>query len=144
MRAVGTIRVERDPEEVFDFLELVEHETSWRQSVTGSRYVDTARPTVGTAGETVVSMGSRTVRMAWTVVELAPGRRVAWELDGDPWRGGGSYSVAPAEGGTTVTAELAVRLHGITRAAEPLLWLQFRNGLRGDLRRLKQRMEQHA
>ena len=89
-------------------------------------------------------MGPRTVRMAWTVVELAPGRRVAWALDGDPWHGGGSYSVAPAGGGTIVTAELTVRLHGIMRAAEPLLWLQFRNGLRNDLRRLKQRMEQPA
>lgn len=144
MRAVGTIRIERDPEDVFDFLETVEHETSWRRSVTGSRYVDAARPAVGTAGETVASMGSRTVRMAWTVVALVPGRHVAWELDGDPWFGGGSYTVAGSDGGTTVTAELAVRLHGIMRAAEPLLWVQFHRGLRSDLRRLKQRMEKHA
>lgn len=144
MRAVGTIRVEREPREVFDFLELVEHETSWRQSVTGSQYVDATRPAVGAVGETIASMGSRSVRMGWTVIALEPGRRVAWELDGDPWLGGGSYTVAASGGGSTVTAELTIGLHGVMRAAEPLLWLPFRKGLRDDLRRLKQRMEQHA
>lgn len=140
------MRIERAPSDVFDFLARVENEVLWRQSITSSRYVRATTPAIGGAGETVAAMGSRAVTMRWTVVELDPRVHVAWELDGEPWFGGGSYTVTPTDRGTAaiVLARLEVRLHGAARILEPLLWAQLHRGLRGDLDRLRGLLERSA
>lgn len=130
------MQVDRPAEAVFDFLSDVANETQWRQSIVGSRYVDADLPSVGTLGETDVSMGSRSLTMRWTVTELIDGEYVAWRLDGNPWNGGGSYRVVPRAGGCEVRASLEVRLKGLARAFEPVVGFQFRRGLRADLDRL--------
>lgn len=123
-------------EAVFAFLSDVRNETQWRQSVVGSRYVGADAPAVGVDGETDVEMGPKSLTMRWTITEFTPGRHVAWALDGDPWWGGGSYTVTAVTGGVRIDAALEVRLSGIARALEPLLGVQLRQGLRRDLARL--------
>lgn len=124
------------PADVFAFLARVSNETGWRQSIVGSRYVGAELPEVGLPGETDVAMGSTSLTMRWVVTDVIPGEFVAWQLDGDPWNGGGSYRVSPHADGTTILAWLEVRLKGANRLFEPLLGLSFRRGLRGDLKRL--------
>lgn len=138
------MQVHRSAEAVFDFLSDVANETQWRQSIVGSRYVDADLPSVGTLGETDVSMGSRSLTMRWTVTELIDGEYVAWRLDGNPWNGGGSYRVVPRAGGCEVQATLEVRLKGLARAFEPVVGFQFRRGLRADLDRLVRHLTRQA
>lgn len=136
MRTSHRIDVPIDAAEVFAYLADVRNEIHWRESVVGSRYVDAEAPAVGVEGETIAEMGSQGVTMRWTVSELVPGEFVAWTLDGEPWRGGGSYRVTPTSEGSRVEAVLTVRVKPHLRILEPVLWFAFRKGLRGDLARL--------
>ncbi len=122
--------------EVFAYLADVRNEIHWRESVVGSRYVDADAPAVGVEGETIAEMGSQGVTMCWVISEFEPGAYVAWTLDGEPWRGGGSYRVTPTSEGSRVEAALTVRVKPHLRVLEPVLWFAFRKGLRGDLARL--------
>lgn len=121
---------------VFAYLSHVANEAQWRQSIVGSRYVDAEKPRLGVHGETDVSMGSRSLTMRWEIIEFTPGRHVRWQLDGDPWHGGGRYTVRPEGAGAIIEAGLEVRLRGAARVFEPLIGLQLRRGLRADMGRL--------
>ena len=136
MKSAYSVSVALSPDAVFAYLADVANEAQWRQSIVGSRYVGTHRPAVGVDGETDVAMGSKSLTMAWTIVEYSEGHKVAWQLDGDPWNGGGSYTVTPEDDGCSIRAALEVRLKGVARVFEPLVGLQFRRGLRNDLHRL--------
>lgn len=138
MRTRRTVEIALPANEVYAFLAKVANETLWRQSIVGSRYIGADLPAIGVDGETDVSMGSASLTMKWTVTELIEGEYVAWRLDGDPWNGGGSYRVTPHPGGCEVEATLEVRLKRIARLLEPIVGLQFRRGLRQDLKRLVQ------
>jgi len=122
--------------EAFAYLSDVRHETQWRQSVVGSRYLDAHEPALGVQGETEVEMGSQGVTMRWLISAFTPGEYVAWTLDGEPWHGGGSYRVTPSGDGCRIEAALVVRVKPHLRILEPVLWFAFRAGLRGDLARL--------
>ncbi|MDI2098474.1 SRPBCC family protein [Ruicaihuangia caeni] len=136
-RTAHSISTELKPEAAFRFLANVENEVQWRQSIEGSRYVGAGAPALGVDGETDVAMGSKSLTMRWTIVDFAEGHRVEWRLDGDPWHGGGSYTVTPRDRGSEIRAALEVRLNGAARVFEPLLGFQLRRGLREDLRRLE-------
>jgi len=136
MKTEHSIIVPVSGEAAFAYLSQVSNETRWRQSIVGSRYVDSDVPALGVHGETDVAMGSKRLTMRWVVTGFQPGTEVSWTLDGDPWHGGGGYRVTGHDGASVIRARVEVRLKGIARAFEPLLWLQLRQGLRGDLRRL--------
>lgn len=137
MRTQASVTVPYPADQVFGYLERVANETQWRQSIVGSRYVGTELPAVGVDGETDVAMGPKSLTMRWTIHEFTPGQHVAWTLDGEPWNGGGSYTVRPTEGGTEVVARLQVKLKGVARLLEPIVGLQFAKGLRTDLRQFQ-------
>lgn len=142
MRSTYAVTVSPSPDDTFAYLADVGNEIHWRSSIVGSRYIGADSPRVGLAGETDVEMGPRSLTMRWKIVAFdAEDRFVAWELDGDPWNGGGSYRVerTPA-GATRVTGTLAVRLRGVARLLEPIVAVQFRRGLRADLNRLAGRL----
>lgn len=136
MRTSHRIDVPLGAAEVFAYLADVRNEILWRASIVGSRYVDAELPAVGVEGETIAEMGSQSVTMRWTVSAFEPGEFVAWTLDGEPWRGGGSYRVTPTSDGCRIEAGLTVRVKPHLRILEPILWFAFRKGLRGDLARL--------
>lgn len=136
MRTSHHIDVPVGASEVFAYLSDVRNEIHWRESVVGSRYIDADAPAVGVDGETIAEMGSQGVTMRWVISEFSPGESVAWTLDGEPWRGGGSYRVTPTPEGCRVEAALTVRVKPHLRVLEPALWFAFRKGLRGDLARL--------
>ena len=144
MRTQHSITVPLPQAEVFAFLSNVANEVSWRKSIVGSRYVGADSPQVGVAGETDVAMGKKALTMKWAIIRFEPGSHVAWQLDGGPWRGGGSYTVVPSDGQSVIRAALEVKLRGIARLLEPLVWLQLRLGLRGDLRSLAGELLQTA
>lgn len=136
MRTSHAILVPVTAERAFSFLSDVTNETRWRQSIIGSRYVDAAQPALGVHGETDVAMGSRELTMRWVITDFVAGHRVAWQLDGDPWFGGGGYTVAPDAAGARIEAALEVRLKGVARLFEPVIGFSLRRGLRADLKRL--------
>lgn len=144
MKSQYSITVGLPAERCFAYLAVVANETQWRQSIVGSRYLGTEAAAVGVLGETDVSMGSKSITMAWQIVEFEPGRSVAWRLDGDPWNGGGGYRVEARGEETVITAALEVRVTGIARVLEPLLGMQFGRGLRNDLRRLRVILDEQA
>jgi hypothetical protein len=137
VRRTCTVRITRSAEEVFGFLAEVANETRWRRSIAESGFSTDGAPGVGTSGYTVAEMGGKSVTMPWQVVRFDPGRHMAWELTGGPWRGGGSYTVAGQGEATDVTADLQVRLPGAARLLEPLLGFRLGHGLRTDLERLR-------
>lgn len=135
MRTSHTVASSVAADAVFAYLSDVANEVHWRQSIVGSRYVGAEHPAVGVDGETDVAMGSKSLTMRWTITEFGD-RHVAWRLDGEPWNGGGSYTVTATADGCLLRGALEVRLKGAARLLEPLVGLQFRRGLRGDLARL--------
>ena len=54
---------------------------------------------------------------------------------------GGTYVVTADGRGSRVRAAIVIRLRGIARLAEPILWARSRRELREDLRRLSQLLE---
>jgi Polyketide cyclase / dehydrase and lipid transport. len=136
MKSAYSVEIPVSAKIAFDFLANVENEVQWRQSIVGSRYVGADGPQIGVEGETDVSMGSKSLTMRWTIVDFLESGHVAWELDGNPWNGGGSYTVTAQGDGCVVRAALEVRLKGVARILEPLVGLQFGRGLRSDLNRL--------
>ena len=144
MRTSHHVEVPVTAAEAFAYLSDVRNEIHWRESVVGSRYLDAEQPAVGVEGETVAEMGSQGVTMRWVISEFTPGESVSWTLDGEPWRGGGSYRVTPTEGGCRVEAALVVRVKPHLRVLEPVLWFAFRKGLRGALARLAAILATHA
>ena len=144
MKTMHAIDTPLDADRVFGFLADVRNEIHWRESVVGSRYVGASAPAVGVEGETDVAMGPKSLTMKWAIIDYSDGRTVAWRLDGDPWAGGGRYTVTAVPGGSRVEAQLEVRLSGAARVFGPLMGVQLRGGLRSDLRRLGEMLPQMA
>ena len=137
MHTSHAVALQRSADDVFAYLSDVRNEVAWRSSIVGSRYLGADGPGVGVDGETDVELNGRALTMRWTVTEFSPPDRfVKWELDGEPWHGGGSYRVTPVPDGCRVQARLDVRVKGAARLLEPVLWFAFRRGLRDDLARL--------
>lgn len=144
MKSSASIRLDLPATTVFAYLADVRNETQWRQSVVNTGYLDAHAPRQGAKGFTEVEMGSKSITMMWEVTAVAPGRYVAWSLDGDPWHGGGSYLVLDQDGSTEVEATLEVRLKGAARFFEPIMAFSLSRGLRQDLARLRACLTENA
>lgn len=134
MKTVHSISVPTSVGKTFAFLAHTQNEQRWRGSVEASRYLGANGPGVGVHGKTVA--GPHSVAVHWVITDFEPGASLTWKLDGDPWRGGGTYVVTADGRGSRVRAAIVIRLRGLARLAEPILWARSRRELREDLRRL--------
>lgn len=134
MKTAHSVSVPTSVGRTFTFLSHTQNELQWRGSVEASRYLGANSPGVGVHGKTVA--GPHSVAVHWVITNFEPGASLSWKLDGDPWSGGGTYVVTADERGSRVRASVVIRLKGIARLAEPILWVRSRRELREDLRRL--------
>ncbi|HET7902714.1 MAG TPA: SRPBCC family protein [Candidatus Nanopelagicales bacterium] len=110
-----TFDVDAPPAQVWFVSTDVEAMPSWTTSITAVVLEPKGPLAVGsTARITQPKLSTAT----WTVTEVVPGESWTWETRASGARTIATHSVAPREGGSTVT--LSVRMEGATAAA---VWL---------------------
>ncbi len=131
--------IARPPEELWNYLADVAHETQWRQGVTDARWISSPPRGVGSTGLHVIEgMGD----WPWRVTEWEAPHNISWDVTGGRFAGAhAGYRLAPEATGSRMT------LH--VRAQQSLLWRIFmlimkrrmRRDLAADLAKLKAIME---
>jgi hypothetical protein len=142
-----SIVIDRPAEEVFAFVTTPENDHLW-SSTAVERAREADEPIrVGSRIRAVDKFLGRKVESTLHVTEHEPSRRSSVRIDG-PFRAEGSYVLDPTNGGTRfrwiLDAERGLGGLYLGRITDPLVTIIFRRRLRGDLRRLKQALEQRA
>ena len=132
--------IQRPLDEVFAFAGDYANDPSWRAGVLAMVYETAGPPGVGSrTRETMRSMG-RTVVTVGEVTEYSSARTAFRSVSGPvPCEGSREFAIRP--GGTTFTYSLTLRPAGLLRLLGPLLRAAFARQVRGDVRRLKERLE---
>jgi uncharacterized protein YndB with AHSA1/START domain len=139
----STIIIDRPVEDVFAFIADYANDARWRAGV----QMESTPPgpaRVGTTTREVVRfMGNDTITLA-EVIACAPDRRIDFRSTDGPYPVVGFRAVAPVEGGTEFTYTLTIELSGLYKAMSAVVVPIFRQQIAGDLRRLKELLEQPA
>jgi len=114
LRATRSVTIARAPGDVFAVLADPANDPTWRPSVVDIAHV--AGAGVGaTYRQGVRGPGGRRVSADIEITAADPARRLAFCTTTGPVRPVGSYDLAPAGDGTTVTFTLEASLHGLKR-----------------------------
>lgn len=133
--------IHRSPEDVFRFAGDYANDPLWRAGVAAMQYEGDTRAAVGArTRETMRSLGRTAVTIA-EVTEYAASRTAFRSLSG-PVACEGSREFVGSGKGTRFSYSLTLRPQGLLRVIEPLLKTVLVRQVRGDLRRLKQHLEQ--
>lgn len=133
--------IHRSLEEVFVFAGDYANDPAWRHGVREMTYEGGSSAAVGVrTRETMRSLGANAVTIA-EITEYATFRTAFRSISG-PVACEGSREFIGTPAGTRFSYSLTLRPEGFLRAIEPVLKLIFLRQVRGDLRRLKDRLEQ--
>ena len=97
----------------------------------------------GARGRETMNLGPMKITADLEVAEAEPGRRLRWRtLPGAPMDIDVMLDLSPdGMGATRATYRSTVHLRGLWRLAAPLIAMEGREGVKRELRRLKQRVE---
>ncbi len=132
--------IHRPVAEVFKFAGDYANDPAWRAGVTAMTYEGSNSAAVGVrTRETMRTFGSTATTVA-EITEYSASRTAFRSLSGPvACEGCREFIASPA--GTTFTYTLTLHPAGAMRVIEPILRLIFLRQVRGDLRRLKARLE---
>ena len=141
---VSSVDVARPPDEVFGYVTDPSRFAEWQDAVI-SGHIDSDGPLrVGTRYTTIRRIRGEDQPLTSEITEISPPR--SWAMRGidGPVRANVNVTVDPLDGGTRsrVTIALDFEGHGIGKVLVPLLVRpQARNEMPGNIRRLKERLE---
>jgi carbon monoxide dehydrogenase subunit G len=142
-----SILIDRPAEDVFAFVTTPENDRLWSSTAVEREREGDEPIRVGSKIRAVDKFLGRKLESTFHVTEYEPSRRSSVRIDG-PVKAEGSYFLEPADGGTRfrwrMDAERGLGGVYLGRVTDPLVTMIFRRRLRGDLRRLKQVLEQHG
>jgi hypothetical protein len=122
---------------VWALIAAYERDPEWRTGVTSMTPDQPGPLAPGSTTVEVMRFGGRTYRNVGEILEVLPGRSVAWRTTAGA-EASGRRSVEPgADGSCDVTLELTVRPHGIERLLAPVLSRMLARNLDRDLANLE-------
>ena len=140
MNFTNTVRVERTPHEVFEYLAEFENVPRWNYAI-----ARTWKTSSGPVGVGSTYHQERTVprhaEESFEVVEFAPDARLAIAGTLGPFPAHVTYVLQSEEGGTTVINDVELEVRGPLRAVAPLAVSQVKKAVATNLGVLKQLLE---
>ena len=133
--------IARSPREVAAFAMEAENDTSWIGGISQARRVTPGPTRIGTRVERIASFLGKKIEYVMEVEELDPGSRIVLRSVKSPFPMKVTYSFAPVGEGTRATVRVEGGPEGFYRVAGPLMAPAVRKNLKGDVRRLKQVLE---
>jgi hypothetical protein len=142
-----SIVIDRPAEEVFEFVTTPENDPLWTSTAVERAREGDEPIRVGSRIRAVDKFLGRKLESTFHVTDYEPSRRSSVRIDG-PVKAQGSYVLEPTDGGTrfhwTMDAERGLGGLYLGRITDPLVTVIFRRRIRGDLRRLKEVLEQRG
>ena len=133
MTIEDSVSIARPPEVVYAFLRDLERGPEWQDSLES---VDVE------AGTEVRQIGGRRATAHFLVMEDDPPRRLVIRSEGGPADARAAFELEPDGDGTRVLFTLDVDLRGAARLAAGVVKAAAQRETRGNLRRLKEVLEQ--
>jgi len=121
-RYVTTIESALPAEEAFALLAHFDSVAQWDPGVATAERLDAGELRVGSSFRVVAALGPRRLPLTYVIGEYVPSQRVALSAVTGDFTSYDVITVEPAQGGSRVTYDATLRLHGWRRAAEP--WLR--------------------
>ena len=145
-RLTTTVHIDRNPIEVFYFLDDVGREREWQPSLRSAEQDPPGPSKVGTVKRYTSTFMGREVRNTWRVVAVEPGRRLVTETaPGSSVDARYEVEVEPDGTGARVTLTVQATPTGMLKAVpRALVEAAFRKELEASLAGLKARLESHG
>lgn len=138
IETTATIEIDRDPEEVFDYLSDFSRNPEWQSGMTSCEWTSEPPVEVGSTYEQQAKFLGRTLTNSFEVVALEPGRSITISSTDGTFPITVTRAVEPLpDGGSRVSATVEGDPSGVFRLAEPVLRRMVRRSVAGDYRRLK-------
>ncbi len=126
MRYRTTVRSNRPPDEVFDYLAEFSNTVAWDPSVTRAERLDAGPLALGSLRRLIVSLGRREVTLDYRVYALDRPRHVDLRANGPLIRLRDSIYLVPDGAGTLVDYEVTAFLRAMGKPLTPWLRRRFR------------------
>lgn len=140
----ATTIIDRPPEEVFDYVVTVSHDSEWRTGVVEAGFNSDDPLHVGSNGYDRVEANGREMTAEWTIYQYEPGVLARWTLDNGPFEGTGGYLCEADGARTKFTLEAHVTPTGWYRLIGPMFGRIGRRQNLADVERLRTILEAAA
>lgn len=142
MEFQAALTIGRPAIEVWTYAADIARHTEW-MTVTDAHVTSGNGERAGSRGRETMTLGPLRVTADVEVAEAEPGRRLRWRtLPGAPFDLEVVLDLTPdGPGATRAAYRSTVRLRGLWRLAAPLIAMEGREGVKRELRRLKDRVE---
>jgi uncharacterized protein YndB with AHSA1/START domain len=135
----SSIWIARPPEDIWNYLIDVSHDTQWRSGVTDAKWDSGPPHGVGSTG---LHVGEGTDVMTWRITEWEAPRIMSWDVTGGRFEGGhAGYRIASEDAGSRMTLHIRVKPSALMRILMLIMKRRFRRDLAADLEKLKAIME---
>ncbi|MFD7154810.1 SRPBCC family protein [Kribbella sp. NPDC059898] len=112
--AVHTVRINRQPADVFAYFADGENDPQWRPAVKEITRTGPIGPGM-TYHQRITGPGGRAIPSDYRVTAYEPDTHLAFEVTAGPVRPTGDYHFAPVDEGTEVTFKLSAELTGLKK-----------------------------
>ncbi|MBM4407929.1 MAG: hypothetical protein FJ038_04860 [Chloroflexi bacterium] len=142
MKFEASATIGRTPAEVWTYAADIPRHTEW-MTVTEAVLTSGDGERAGARGRETMQLGPMRITADLEVAEAEPGRRLRWRtLPGAPFDLVVVLDLAPdGPGATRASYRSIVGLRGLWRLAAPLVAMEGREGVKRELRRLKEKVE---
>lgn len=142
MKFAAGATIARPAAEIWEYAADIVRHTEW-MTVTEAELTSGDGGHAGARGRETMNLGPLKITADLEVAEAEPGRRLRWRtLPGAPFDLDVVLELTPeGTAATRATYRSTVRLRGLWRLVAPLIAMEGREGVKRELRRLKERVE---
>jgi len=140
VKVAATVTIKGSPAAVFAQLTDVAHYTEWVGVIKGVRDISDTPVRLGSTYTSVAQFMGKKMESKVKITAYEPGKRYAENVSGKP---GGlmAFELTPDGDGTRVNATADMSMGGLLGLLSPLMKMQMRKQVAGDMARLKARVE---
>lgn len=140
VKVAVAVTIRGSPAAVFAQLTDVAHYTEWVGVIKGVRDISDTPVRLGSTYTSVAQFMGRKMESKVKITAYEPGKRYAEDVSGKP---GGlmAFDLSPDGDGTRVAMNADMSMGGLFGLLSPLVKMQMRKQMAGDLARLKARVE---
>ncbi len=141
IRVESSVIIERQPNEVFDYLTNFENNPLWQSGMKEAHFTSEGTLDVGSTYSQIARFLGRRIESNFVVVAYEPGRMVKISSTSGSFPITVTRSVESADLGTKVRAIVEGDATGFFRLAEPIMRRMVQRSVDGDYARLKELLE---
>lgn len=141
IRVETSVHIERNPDDVFDFISNFENNPRWQSGMVSAKFISQAPLRIGSTYSLVAKFLGRPVISTFEVIEYEPNRMIKAASTSGSFPITFTRIVTPHNNGTLVSAIIEGDASGFFKLAEPILGRMVQRSVEGDYRNLKQILE---